>query len=98
MAFYKDKFFDMDDPVSVIRISAEGTVTYKAMLFIPAKRPTTITPGNIRPGCSCTPSGVMIMEYCSDLLPEHFRFVRGIVDSQDLSLNISVSCCSTTGS
>lgn len=89
MQFYKEKFFDMDDPVSVIRVSAEGTVSYKAMLFIPAKAPYDYYTREYKAGLQLYTSGVMIMEYCSDLLPEHFRFVRGIVDSQDLSLNIS---------
>jgi molecular chaperone HtpG len=89
MAFYKEKFFDMEDPVSVIRISAEGAVTYKAMLFIPAKAPYDYYTREYKAGLQLYTSGVMIMEYCQDLLPEHFRFVRGVVDSQDLSLNIS---------
>ncbi|NLA86820.1 MAG: molecular chaperone HtpG [Clostridiales bacterium] len=89
MAFYKEKFFDMDDPVAVIRISAEGAVTYKAMLFIPAKAPYDYYTREYKAGLQLYTSGVMIMEHCADLLPEHFRFVRGVVDSQDLSLNIS---------
>ena len=89
MAFYKDKFFDMENPVSVIRVSAEGTVSYRAMLFIPAKAPYDYYTREYKAGLQLYTSGVMIMEYCSDLLPEHFRFVRGVVDSQDLSLNIS---------
>jgi len=90
MAFYKEKFFDFEDPVSVIRISAEGAaVSYKAMLFIPAKAPYDYYTREYKAGLQLYTSGVMIMEYCSDLLPEHFRFVRGVVDSQDLSLNIS---------
>jgi molecular chaperone HtpG len=89
MTFYKEKFLDMDDPVSVIRISAEGAVTYKAMLFIPAKAPYDYYTREYKAGLQLYTSGVMIMEYCADLLPEHFRFVRGVVDSQDLSLNIS---------
>ncbi|SHH76249.1 molecular chaperone HtpG [Sporobacter termitidis DSM 10068] len=89
MQFYKEKFFDMEDPVSVIRISAEGAVTYKAMLFIPAKAPYDYYTREYKSGLQLYTSGVMIMETCADLLPEHFRFVRGIVDSQDLSLNIS---------
>jgi molecular chaperone HtpG len=89
MQFYKEKFFDMEDPVSVLRISAEGTVTYKAMLFIPAKAPHDYYSREYEAGLQLYTSGVMIMEHCADLLPEHFRFVRGVVDSQDLSLNIS---------
>jgi molecular chaperone HtpG len=87
--FYKEKFYDMDDPVSVIRVSAEGAVSYKAMLFVPAKAPYDYYTREYKAGLQLYTSGVMIMEYCADLLPEHFRFVRGIVDSQDLSLNIS---------
>ena len=89
MSFYKEKFFDMDDPVSVIRIAAEGTVSFKAMLFIPAKAPYDYYTREYKAGLQLYTSGVMIMENCADLLPEHFRFVRGVVDSQDLSLNIS---------
>ena len=89
MTFYKEKFFDMDDPVSVIRVAAEGAVTYRAMLFLPAKAPYDYYSREYKAGLQLYTSGVMIMEYCADLLPEHFRFVRGIVDSQDLSLNIS---------
>jgi molecular chaperone HtpG len=88
-AFYKEKFFDMEDPVSVIRVSAEGAVSYKAMLFIPAKAPYDYYTREYKAGLQLYTSGVMIMEHCSELLSEHFRFVRGVVDSQDLSLNIS---------
>ena len=75
----------------MIRVSAEGVVvSYKAHAVHPGQGArTTTTHANLRPVCSCTTSGVMIMEHCADLLPEHFRFVRGVVDSQDLSLNIS---------
>jgi molecular chaperone HtpG len=89
MAFYKEKFYDMDDPVAVIRVSAEGAVSYKAMLFIPAKAPYDYYTREYKAGLQLYTSGVMIMETNADLLPEHFRFVRGVVDSQDLSLNIS---------
>lgn len=87
--FYKEKFVDSEDPVAVIRISAEGAVSYKAMLFIPAKAPYDYFSRDYKSGLQLYTSGVMIMEHCADLLPEHFRFVRGVVDSQDLSLNIS---------
>ncbi len=87
--FYKEKFYDMDDPVAVIRVSAEGAVSYKALLFIPAKAPYDYYTREYKAGLQLYTSGVMIMEHCADLLPEHFRFVRGVVDSQDLSLNIS---------
>ncbi|MCD8255464.1 MAG: molecular chaperone HtpG [Oscillospiraceae bacterium] len=88
-AFYKEKFHDSEDPVAVIRVNAEGTVSYKAMLFIPAKAPYDFYTRDYKPGLQLYSSGVMIMENCADLLPECFRFVRGVVDSPDLSLNIS---------
>ena len=89
-AFYKEKFFDLEDPVSVQRISAEGTaVSYKAMLFYPAKAPYNYFTKDYKKGLSLYVAGVMILEHCEALLPDHFRFVRGIVDSGDLSLNIS---------
>ena len=87
--FYKEKFYDMTDPVAVIRVSAEGTVSYKALLFVPEKAPYDYYSREYKAGLQLYTSGVMIMENCSDLLPEHFRFVKGVVDSQDLSLNIS---------
>ena len=88
-AFYKEKFHDMDEPLAVIRVNAEGTVSYKAMLFIPARAPYDFYTRDFRPGLQLYSSGVMIMDRCPDLLPECFRFVRGVVDSPDLSLNIS---------
>jgi molecular chaperone HtpG len=87
--FYKEKFFDMEDPAAVIHVSAEGAVSYKALLFIPSKAPYDYYTREYKAGLQLYTSGVMIMEYCSDLLPEHFRFVRGVVDSPDVSLNIS---------
>ena len=87
--FYKEKFFDHADPAAVIRISAEGTVSYQAMLFIPSVAPYNYFTREYEAGLQLYSSGVMIMERCADLLPEHFRFVRGVVDSQDFSLNIS---------
>ncbi len=87
--FYKEKFYDMEDPVAVIRVSAEGAVSYKALLFIPAKAPYDYYTREYKAGLQLYTSGVMIMEHCADLMPEHFRFVRGVVDSPDLSLNIS---------
>jgi len=88
-AFYREKFHDSEDPLAVIRINAEGTVSYKAMLFVPAKAPYDFYTRDFQPGLQLYSSGVMIMDKCADLLPEHFRFVRGVVDSPDLSLNIS---------
>ncbi len=89
VAFYKEHWHDTEDPVSVIRIDAEGLTSYKALLFIPAKAPYDFYSRDYKPGLTLYSSGVMIMERCVELLPECFRFVRGIVDSPDLSLNIS---------
>ncbi len=87
--FYKNKFRDFDEPISVIRINAEGNVSYKAMLFIPQKAPYDFYTRDFKPGLQLYSNGVMIMEKCDDLLPFCFRFVRGVVDSPDFSLNIS---------
>ena len=88
-AFYREKFFDYNKPLRVIHSSAEGSVSFKALLYIPGKAPYDFYTKDYKRGLQLYSSGVMIMENCEDLLPEHFRFVRGIVDSQDLSLNIS---------
>ena len=87
--FYRDKFFDFNKPLRTVHTSAEGTVSFKALLFIPGKAPYDFYTKDFKRGLQLYSSGVMIMESCEDLLPEHFRFVRGVVDSQDLSLNIS---------
>ena len=87
--YYKQKFFDSADPLYTIRISTEGVVSYQAMLFVPARAPYDFYTKDFKKGLQLYSSGVLIMEQCADLLPDHFRFVRGIVDSQDLSLNIS---------
>ena len=87
--FYKETFYDMEDPAAVIRVSAEGTVSYKALLFIPAKAPNDYYSKEFKAGLQLYSSGVMIMDHCDALLPDHFRFVRGVVESPDLSLNIS---------
>jgi len=87
--FYKEKFHDHTDPVAILRVSAEGLVSYNAMLFIPGVAPYDYFTREFKAGLQLYSSGIMIMEHCSDLLPEHFRFVRGVVDSQDFSLNIS---------
>ena len=87
--FYKEKFRDWEDPLAVIRINAEGAVSYKAMLFIPKVAPFNYYSRDFEPGLQLYSSGVMIMEKCKDLLPNCFSFVRGVVDSPDLSLNIS---------
>ena len=88
-AFYRERFFDYNKPARVIHTSAEGTVSFKALLYIPSKAPYDFYSREYKPGLQLYSSGVMIMENCEDLIPDHFRFVRGVVDSQDLSLNIS---------
>ena len=88
-AFYKEKFGDWQDPLTVIHTSAEGAVTYKAMLYIPSHTPYDFYTREYEKGLQLYSSGVLIMDKCADLLPDHFRFVRGVVDSQDFSLNIS---------
>ncbi len=88
-SFYREKFFDYNPPLRVVHTSAEGSVSFKALLYIPGKAPYNFYTKEYKHGLQLYSSGVMIMENCEDLLPEHFRFVRGIVDSQDLSLNIS---------
>ena len=87
--FYKDKFFDFEDPLLHIHSSTEGTATYTALLYIPAKAPYDYYSKNFEKGLQLYSGGVMIMEKCADLLPDYFSFVRGLVDSEDLSLNIS---------
>ena len=88
-SFYREKFFDYQKPLTRVHVSAEGSVSYKALLYVPAKAPYDFYTKDFKAGLQLYSSGVMIMESCEDLLPEHFRFVRGVVDSQDLSLNIS---------
>ena len=88
-SFYKEHFYDSEDPARVIRINAEGTFEYKAMIFIPSKAPYGYFTKEFEKGLQLYTSGVMIMDKCEDLLPEHFRFAKGVVDSQNLSLNIS---------
>ena len=88
-AFYKEKFFDWQDPLKVIRTSTEGAATYTALLFIPKSAPMDYYTREYEKGLQLYASGVLIMDKCADLLPDCFSFVRGLVDSQDLSLNIS---------
>lgn len=88
-SFYREKFYDYEKPLSVLHFSVEGAVTYKALLYIPGKAPYDFYTKDYKHGLQLYSSGVMIMENCADLLPEHFRFARGVVDTQDLSLNIS---------
>ncbi len=87
--FYREKFMDYNKPLATIHVSAEGSVSFKALLYIPGKAPYDFYTREFKPGLQLYSAGVMIMDNCEDLLPDHFRFVRGIVDSQDLSLNIS---------
>ena len=87
--FYREKFFDFQKPLRTIHTSAEGAVSFKALLYVPGKAPYDFWTKDYKHGLQLYSSGVMIMENCADLLSEHFRFVRGVVDSQDLSLNIS---------
>ena len=87
--FYKEKFMDWQDPLAVIHTSAEGAVTYKALLYIPQKAPYDFYTREYQKGLQLYSSGVMIMDKCADLLPDCFRFVKGVVDSPDFSLNIS---------
>ena len=88
-AFYREKFFDYEKPICHLHLSVEGAVTYKALLYIPGRAPYDFYTKDYKKGLQLYSSGVLIMDNCEDLLPDHFRFVRGIVDSQDLSLNIS---------
>jgi molecular chaperone HtpG len=87
--FYKETFYDYNEPLKVIRVNAEGALNYKAMLFIPSKAPSSYYTKEYQKGLSLYTSSVMIMDRCEELLPEHFRFVKGVVDSDNLSLNIS---------
>ena len=88
-AFYKEKFYDWQDPLKVIRTSTEGAATYTALLFIPSHAPMDYYTREYEKGLQLYASGVLIMDKCADLLPDCFSFVKGLVDSQDLSLNIS---------
>ncbi|MGN1045119.1 MAG: molecular chaperone HtpG [Candidatus Methanomethylophilaceae archaeon] len=87
--FYRSKFHDYDAPLSIVRVNAEGLTSYKAMLFIPSKAPYDFYSREYEPGLQLYSNGVMIMEKCADILPYCFRFIRGVVDSPDFSLNIS---------
>ena len=88
-AFYKEHYGDWEDPLATVHVSAEGQVEYKALLYIPSHAPYDFYTREYEKGLQLYSSGVLIMDKCADLLPDHFRFVRGVVDSQDLSLNIS---------
>ena len=87
--FYQEKFGDFTPPQSIITVSAEGQVSYKALLYIPGRPPFDYYSADYERGLQLYSAGVMIMDKCSDLIGEHFGFVKGVVDSPDLSLNIS---------
>ena len=87
--FYEERFGEFASPQSVITVSVEGAVTYKALLFIPSQRPMDFYSEGYEKGLQLYSAGVMIMDHCDALLPDYLRFVRGVVDSPDLSLNIS---------
>ncbi len=88
-SFYKDQFGDWEEPAKVIHTKVEGNATYTALLYIPKHAPFDYYSKNFEKGLQLYSSGVMIMEKCADLLPDYFSFVKGLVDSEDLSLNIS---------
>jgi len=87
--FYKNEFHDYQDPIKGIYAKIEGTVTYDTLLFIPSSAPYDYYSKNYKKGVKLYSNGVMIMEKCEDLIPDYFGFIRGVVDSSDLSLNIS---------
>ncbi len=87
--FYKSDFHDFTDPARTITLHAEGTLTYDALLFVPGRAPYDLYSKDYKKGLALYSSNVLIMEKCEELLPDYYNFVRGVVDSQDLSLNIS---------
>ena len=87
--FYREKFFDFEDPIKVIHTGVDGAVSYNALLFVPSRPPMDYYTKEFKRGLTLYTNGVMIMEKCEDLLPDYFGFVKGLVDSADLSLNIS---------
>ena len=87
--FYREVFYDYEAPLRVIHSKTEGNATYSALMFIPKRAPFDYYSKDFEKGLQLYSSGVMIMEKCSDLLPDYFSFVKGVVDSEDLSLNIS---------
>ncbi|MCD8086368.1 MAG: molecular chaperone HtpG, partial [Clostridiales bacterium] len=88
-SFYSDKFNDYSKPLSTLRVSVDGNVSYTALLFIPGQAPMDFYTRDFEKGLQLYSSGVLIMDKCADLLPEHFRFVKGVVDTPDVSLNLS---------
>lgn len=87
--FYKEKYFDFEDPVKVIHTSADGAISYNALMYIPSHAPFDYYTKDYEKGLQLYCNGVLIMNKCSDLLPDYFGFIKGLVDSPDLSLNIS---------
>ena len=87
--YYKDTYYDYENPLKVINTSVEGAVSYKGLLFIPSHAPYDFYTKEYEKGLSLYSNGVMIMEKCSDLLPDYFSFVKGVIDTEDVSLNIS---------
>lgn len=88
-SFYKDTFYDYEEPVLTVHTATEGLVSYKSLLFVPSALPYNYYTKDFQKGLKLYSSGVLIMDRCEELLPDHFRFVKGVVDSEDLSLNIS---------
>ena len=87
--FYKSDFHDFTDPARTISVHAEGALTYDALLFVPGRAPFDLYSRDYEKGLALYSSGVLIMDKCADLLPDYYNFVRGVVDSSDLTLNIS---------
>jgi molecular chaperone HtpG len=88
-SFYKEKFYDFEDPLHTIHFSSDGMPSFKALMFIPSRAPFDYYSKTFEKGLELYSSGVLIMDKCADLLPDYFSFVKGVVDSPDLSLNIS---------
>lgn len=87
--FYKESYYDFENPIKTIHTSADGTLSYNALLFVPSRPPFDFYSKEFKKGLSLYTNGVMIMDKCEDLLPDYFSFIKGLVDSADLSLNIS---------
>ncbi len=88
-AYYSDKFYDFEPPVKVVHSKSEGQISYDSLLFIPSHAPYDYYTKEYEKGLQLYSNGVLIMEKCADLLPDYFSFVKGLVDSEDISLNIS---------
>ncbi len=88
-SFYSDKFFDYETPLKTVRSSVEGQISYNSLLFIPSHTPYDYYTKEYEKGLQLYSNGVLIMDKCADLLPDYFSFVKGLVDSEDVSLNIS---------